>query len=117
MKHTMLALTMAAALAGTSAVAFAQSPTSTTPNNSTTNMDTMSSNRSNENVAAKSGMSADKVKQIQSALDQKGQHVNVGGHWGKQTASALRKFQKQNGLKATGNADQQTMQKLGLTSG
>ncbi len=122
MKHTILALTMAAALAGTSTVVLAQgnmgnSSDGTNATNATTNMDTTSANKTNENVASKAGMSPDKVKQIQSALDQKGQHVSVDGHWGKQTAAALRKFQKQNGLKATGNADQQTMQKLGLTSG
>jgi peptidoglycan hydrolase-like protein with peptidoglycan-binding domain len=118
----MLALTVAATLAGTSTMVFAQgnmgsSPEGTTGTNATTDMDTTSANKTNENMASKAGMSPDKVKQIQSALDQKGQHVSVDGRWGKQTAAALRKFQKQNGLKATGNADQQTMQKLGLTSG
>ncbi|HTY70021.1 MAG TPA: peptidoglycan-binding domain-containing protein [Alphaproteobacteria bacterium] len=132
MKHTMLALTMAAALAGTSAAAFAQSGgrtgSSANPENmngtsSTANQPgetsgtTMSGNVTDKNLAAKSGRSSDKVKQIQSALEQKGQHVTVDGRWGKQTAAAVRNFQKQNGLKATGKADSQTMQKLGLTSG
>ena len=131
MKHTMLALTVAAALAGTSATALAQSGrtgsaanpenmngTSSTANQpGATSGTTMSGNVTDQNLAAKGGMSADKVKQIQSALDQKGQHLTVDGRWGKQTAAAVRSFQKQNGLKATGRADSQTMQKLGLTTG
>jgi peptidoglycan hydrolase-like protein with peptidoglycan-binding domain len=127
----MLALTVAAALGGISATVFAQSGRTGSPANpenmngtsSTANQPgatsgtTMSGNVTDKNLAAKGGMSADKVKQIQGALDQKGQHVTVDGHWGKQTAGAVRNFQKQNGLHATGRADPQTMQKLGLTAG
>lgn len=113
MKHTMLALTVAAALAGTSVAVVAQSG----KNTGTMAPTTATSNQPDKSLAARGGMSSDKVKQIQSALDQKGHHVTVDGRWGKQTASALRDFQKQNGLKTTGKADPQTMQKLGLTSG
>ncbi len=121
MKHTMLALAAASLLVGSSAAGLAQSwnpganPNDTTA--STPNQPPSATSQATQHTAGArgTGMSTDRVKQIQSALDQKGQHVAVDGHWGKQTASAIRKFQKQNGLKATGRADPQTMQKLGVS--
>lgn len=128
MKQTMLSLAAAALLAGSSAVALAQtnnmgtnSNTGTNSNMSTPSTQPGAENSSGGTHAMSNGgrrhmaMSSDQVKQIQSALDQKGEHVTVDGKWGKQTAQAVRKFQKDNGLHATGRADHQTMQKLGVS--
>jgi peptidoglycan hydrolase-like protein with peptidoglycan-binding domain len=115
MKRTLLSLVGAAMLAGTSAVALAQ--TGMTPSNPQQNMAPGAGAHGGAMSApgaAHMGMSPDRVKEIQSALDQKGQHVTVDGKWGKQTASALRKFQQENGLKPTGRLDPETAQKLGL---
>lgn len=54
------------------------------------------------------------VKAVQTALNREGYKVAVDGKMGKQTHSALAKFQKANGLPATGKADQATLKKLGV---
>lgn len=136
MKQTMLSLAAAALLAGSSAIALAQTNNMGTNSNMDThsNMSTPSSqlgaetqpqngngttgamsNGMSNGGAHRMAMSSSQVKQIQSALDQKGEHVTVDGKWGKQTAQAVRKFQKQNGLRATGHVDQKTMEKLGVS--
>jgi len=119
MKRTMLSVVSAALLAGASTMALAQSENNgMTPNNSQQNTATKpgsyNSNGSMGSGTMHTSMSSARVKQIQSALDQNGQHISVDGQWGKQTANALRNFQKQNGLKATGQLDPETAQKLGL---
>lgn len=120
MQRTMLAMATVALLAGTSSMALAQvNMTGTNDKNTTSTTNNQPGSQTNAtmrgNVSGKQArMSPDKVKEIQSALDQKGQHVTVDGHWGKQTASALRNFQKENGLPATGRLDPETAEKLGL---
>lgn len=120
MKRTMLAMATVALLAGTSSMALAQvNMPGTNDKNTTSTTNNQPGSQTNAtmrgNVSGKQArMSPDKVKEIQSALDQKGQHVTVDGHWGKQTASALRNFQKENGLPATGRLDPETAEKLGL---
>jgi peptidoglycan hydrolase-like protein with peptidoglycan-binding domain len=54
------------------------------------------------------------VKAIQTALNKDGYKLAVDGKMGKQTHAALMKFQKANGLPATGKADAATMKKLGV---
>jgi peptidoglycan hydrolase-like protein with peptidoglycan-binding domain len=133
MKHTMLAVAAAALLAGSSAIALAQTNDMGTNSNMGTNNGASApstapqsgaenSDSNGTTTGAMSGhgrgpmaMSATRVKHIQSALDQKGEHVKVDGKWGKQTAAAVRNFQKQNGLPTTGRVDHQTMQKLGVS--
>jgi peptidoglycan hydrolase-like protein with peptidoglycan-binding domain len=51
---------------------------------------------------------------VQEALNSKGFKVKIDGKMGKETATAIRKFQEQNGLKSTGKADKQTKDKLGV---
>jgi peptidoglycan hydrolase-like protein with peptidoglycan-binding domain len=63
--------------------------------------------------AAKTAPSS-QVKAIQTALNKDGYKVAVDGKMGKQTHAALMKFQKANGLPATGKADAATMKKLGV---
>jgi peptidoglycan hydrolase-like protein with peptidoglycan-binding domain len=55
------------------------------------------------------------IIQLQQTLDQKG--FNVGkadGIWGHKTSRALKEFQKQNNLPATGMSDEQTLADLGI---
>jgi peptidoglycan hydrolase-like protein with peptidoglycan-binding domain len=54
------------------------------------------------------------VKAVQTALNKEGYSLKVDGHMGKQTHAALMKYQKANGLKATGKADEATLKKLGI---
>jgi murein L,D-transpeptidase YcbB/YkuD len=61
--------------------------------------------------------SPEEVQKIQTALNQKGERVKVDGIWGPQTAQAVRDFQKKNGLQASGQLDDQTLQKLNVASG
>src|SRR5690242_6226515 len=125
MKHTMLALTAAALLAGSSSMALAQgNMTGTNPPSAQEHTTGNNSGADHGNGAAgmhenqnqmheeQTGMSEDQVKQLQTALEQKGQHVTVDGKWGNQTANALRNFQKENGLQPTGKLDPETSEKL-----
>lgn len=61
-------------------------------------------------------LSAQGVRRIQQALIDRGYKVNsADGVWGPQTATALRSFQRDKGLDATGRADPQTLATLGVT--
>jgi len=58
--------------------------------------------------------SSEQVKAVQTALNNDGYKVAVDGKMGKQTHDALMKFQRANGLPATGKADAATLKKLGV---
>jgi peptidoglycan hydrolase-like protein with peptidoglycan-binding domain len=64
-------------------------------------------------LAAKSTQSSS-VKAVQSALNKEGYNVAVDGKMGKQTQTALKQYQKANGLKVTGKIDSATKAKLGI---
>lgn len=102
-----LATLAAALLVATSASAFAA-----TPATDATTANTAKSQASLPSTARH--MSARRVEEIQAALQSKGEHVSTDGIWGPNTTTAMRDFQKQNGLKPTGRYDQATMQKLNL---
>lgn len=55
-----------------------------------------------------------KVKAVQEALDKAGMKLKADGIMGPKTRAALKKYQKENGLKVTGKADKATMEKLGV---
>ena len=59
-------------------------------------------------------MSSENVKEIQGALNSHGAKLAVDGKWGKGTREAIKAYQKENGLKATGYANKKTREKLGL---
>ncbi|HYM30547.1 MAG TPA: peptidoglycan-binding domain-containing protein [Candidatus Cybelea sp.] len=64
-------------------------------------------------VAAKpSPMSRHRVEQVQAALANSGETLPIDGIWGKQTRSALRDYQKQHGLRASGQLNRATLRKL-----
>jgi peptidoglycan hydrolase-like protein with peptidoglycan-binding domain len=63
--------------------------------------------------AAKSA-SSEQVKAVQTAPNKEGYKLAVDGKMGKQTHSALMKYQKASGFPATGKADAATLKKLGV---
>ncbi len=67
--------------------------------------------------ASSTSMSHEQVREIQQALNDRndGRDITVDGVWGANTRSALMKFQRDNGLRATGRADQKTMAALNLS--
>jgi peptidoglycan hydrolase-like protein with peptidoglycan-binding domain len=68
-----------------------------------------------EDKNAQVKLNKQEITQLQQKLDQKG--FNVGkadGIWGPKTSRALKEFQKQNNLPATGMSDQQTLGDLGI---
>ncbi|WP_434622294.1 peptidoglycan-binding domain-containing protein [Azospirillum sp. B2RO_4] len=77
--------------------------------------DDSSSNRSSRHRMS-SGMSHEQVRELQQALNDRndGRDIAVDGVWGANTRSALMKFQRDNGLRATGRADERTMAALNL---
>ncbi len=54
------------------------------------------------------------VKAVQEALNQHGASLKADGIMGRATRKALKKFQKENGLKVTGRIDEPTKEKLGI---
>jgi hypothetical protein len=72
------------------------------------------SNSTKSSVHKKKKVGNSKTRAIQKALNQKGYEVKVDGKMGKPTRAALKKFQKANGLKPTGKADEMTLEKLGF---
>jgi peptidoglycan hydrolase-like protein with peptidoglycan-binding domain len=66
---------------------------------------------------ARGAGSTEQVKAMQQALTDKGHDAGgIDGKMGPKTQAALRDFQQQEGLKATGRADADTMAKLGGSS-
>jgi peptidoglycan hydrolase-like protein with peptidoglycan-binding domain len=68
-------------------------------------------------VVAGGGMQKDSqsVMQIQEKLKQQGFDVGeADGKWGPKTAEALKDFQEKEGLQASGELDQETLDKLGV---
>jgi peptidoglycan hydrolase-like protein with peptidoglycan-binding domain len=59
-------------------------------------------------------MHSEKIKAVQEALNKAGSQLKVDGKMGKMTRKALKKFQKENGLKVTGKPDVETLAKLGV---
>lgn len=98
---------MIAALASTvlSLPAVAQQPNQQQPNQQQTNQ-------------APAQESKSEIRQVQGALDQKGFKAGPqDGLMGHQTEAALRNFQKQQHVQATGKLDDRTLAALGVTQG
>lgn len=56
------------------------------------------------------------IRQVQQALQDKGQNVgDVDGIMGPRTQAALRQYQESQGMPATGRVDRQTVSSLGLS--
>jgi peptidoglycan hydrolase-like protein with peptidoglycan-binding domain len=65
-------------------------------------------------MAKKAAKSDPAVKALQEALNKHGAKLKADGMMGGKTKAALKKYQKANGLKATGTVDDATKAKLGL---
>lgn len=71
--------------------------------------------RQAENVVHPSQLSKKQIRQIQESLNKKGFDAkHADGIWGRETADALRNFQKQNGLQAHGELTQHSLAQLGV---
>lgn len=64
--------------------------------------------------SVKKAMPSEKIRAVQTALNNAGFTLQEDGFMGKKTKQALKKFQKENGLKVTGKADKETLAKLGI---
>lgn len=73
------------------------------------------SDKTQQPIAA-SQLSAEQIRKVQQKLNQEGFHAGqVDGKWSSETQSAIRNFQQtKEGLKATGQLDEQTLDELGL---
>lgn len=60
------------------------------------------------------GLDAETVRELQQALNQAGHDIAVDGIWGPETESAVRMFQQEQGMQATGEPDQETLSMLGV---
>ncbi len=66
-------------------------------------------------VKSSKAASSERIKQVQEALNKSaGADLKVDGVMGKQTRATLKKYQKENALKVTGKADEETLAKLGV---
>ncbi len=70
-----------------------------------------------DGVTLKKGSKGDAVKQLQQRLKQLGYYNStIDGDYGNNTVSAVKAFQKKNGLSQTGTVDEKTMDKIYSTS-
>jgi peptidoglycan hydrolase-like protein with peptidoglycan-binding domain len=68
-------------------------------------------------MGSQKSASSDTVRQVQQALQSKGHSTGpIDGILGPNTESALREFQRAQGISVTGRADQQTLASLGVAS-
>ena len=71
----------------------------------------------NDDETLKKGSKGSAVKQLQQRLKQLGYYNNtIDGDYGSSTVSAVKAFQKKNGLSQTGTADEKTLDKIYSTS-
>lgn len=65
-------------------------------------------------MAGPMGLDAETIRELQQALNEAGHDIQVDGIWGPETQSAVREFQQDQGIEATGEPDEQTFAMLGL---
>ena len=119
----MAAILGAALLVGAAPISFsAQTPQTKTPppKNPSAPAATKSSKPAKKRPArprAQKAPTADRIREIQAALGQKGFYEGEpNGKWDARAVEAMKKFQTANGLTATGKFDAKSLQKLGLGS-
>lgn len=78
--------------------------------------DTQGQNMAQNQAISPASLSRSDVRRIQTALNRPGYDIeSVDGIWGPDTSQAVMKFQRQRGLPATGQLDQQTASALGVS--
>ncbi len=106
--------TMVLALLGATSVAMAADNNQPAPGNNPPQ------NQAQQKSANQGGQQAlnlttDQIRQVQQKLDESGLHAGrADGVMGRETADALRDFQKQKGLQQTGRPDNETLSALGV---
>jgi hypothetical protein len=68
-----------------------------------------------QNTISPSQLNKQQVRHIQQTLNEQGFDAgHVDGHWGADTAKAVKNYQQRNQMHANGKLDQQTLQALGV---
>lgn len=114
MRRTSLFIALASAL---SLPAFAGQPGQKHSAQISQTESSQSRGASQQGSSQQQAQSPDVVKQVQEKLSAEGHKVTTDGKMGPQTQAALKEYQQQNGLQATGQIDQETLAKLGIESG
>jgi peptidoglycan hydrolase-like protein with peptidoglycan-binding domain len=78
-------------------------------------MSTMRHHQAQSNVPPP--VDSETVRHVQQALSDQGHKVNVDGIWGDRTHEALKEYQSDKHLNASGQLDGETFAALGLTEG
>jgi peptidoglycan hydrolase-like protein with peptidoglycan-binding domain len=78
---------------------------------------TQSSGAGQSGGAQQASQSQETIKQAQEKLSAAGHEVQADGIMGPKTQAALKEFQQQKGLQASGQLDQQTLSALGVSEG
>lgn len=118
MKKLLLA-TVATLALSLPAMAQSQSDTNQPPQNQS-DMNSQGQNASGNQQQAQNTieplqLSTQQIRQIQMSLNKKGFDAgHADGKWGSDTKRAVKDFQKQQQMQATGQLDQQTLQALGV---
>jgi peptidoglycan hydrolase-like protein with peptidoglycan-binding domain len=98
--------------------AAAQTNTAAAPGNTGTGMSNQAGAGESTGMPRMAGKPSQReVRQIQAALRRSGERVKVDGRWGPKTSAALRDYQQKNGLQASGELDDATLQKLNVRTG
>jgi peptidoglycan hydrolase-like protein with peptidoglycan-binding domain len=101
----------------TKAPASGASHSSTTGHTTKTGSKKKSAGSKSSRVKMQTAPTADRIRDIQSALSKAGAYDGEPtGAWDARTAASMQKFQQSNGLSPTGKLDALTLQKLGLGS-
>jgi peptidoglycan DL-endopeptidase CwlO len=106
---TMVATAMVGLIA--QAPAFSAEPTTTAPAAQSTASPTPAHPMQPHHAT----MSRRSVESMQEALNSNGAKIAIDGIWGPKTEGALKQYQQQHGLKATGYLDHATMKQLHTT--
>lgn len=113
-----LPLALVSALAVGTAYAAGSSGSSTEDSSQEPGYSSQSGQSSSSMSSHHQHMSKSEVKQIQSKLKEQGYKVgSVDGKMGKGTQQALRQFQQDKGIQATGKPDQETLAALNVSPG
>lgn len=92
-------------------------PTPTTaPSSHSESASEINKQASPDHTAANVSMDAQTIQSVQASLRNEGHSVSVDGVWGPRTAAALRDFQRDNSLSATGTLNAETLAALNVSN-
>jgi peptidoglycan hydrolase-like protein with peptidoglycan-binding domain len=114
MKKCTIALAVTALAGGCSALGLNHS--SSSGSTSQPQASSSASGGSSSGASSQVSLASSTIEQIQRTLNEKGYDAGpVDGNWGSQTQSALKDFQKAQGMQASGQPDKQTLAALGVS--